>query len=98
MFKYLHEFPRQFAALKTAEKNFAGAGSARDMPVYHVAQVELGLGTAIARLKNVPVHARELGTPLDQLFGNLGQGLLGQFRSYTIDFSDMRLTVGEDVK
>jgi predicted aspartyl protease len=96
--KYLREFPRQFAKLKTAEKNFAGAGGGRDMTVYHLAKVELGLGTATARLQNVPVHARELGTPLDQVFGNLGQGLLSQFRSYTIDFSDMRLTVSENVK
>jgi hypothetical protein len=57
------------------------------------------LGSASAQLNNVPVLTRERGVdPLDQVFGNLGQGLLNQFRSYTIDFNDMRLSVGENVK
>ena len=33
-----------------------------------------------------------------RLFGNLGQGLLNQFRSYTIDFSRMQLTLGDHVQ
>lgn len=95
--KYLREFPRQFASLKTTQMSFGGAGGIRALPVYHLPQVELGLGNATARLKNVPVLARDRGVdPLDQVFGNLGQGLLSQFRTYTIDFNDMRLSVGED--
>jgi predicted aspartyl protease len=97
--KYLHEFPRQFASLKTSEVRFGGAGGERVLPVYHLPRVELVLGSASAQLNNVPVLTRERGVdPLDQVFGNLGQGLLDQFRSYTIDFNDMRLSVGENVK
>jgi predicted aspartyl protease len=97
--KYLHEFPRQFASLKTTEMRFGGAGGERMLPVYHLPQVEVVLGRAAAQLKNVPVLARDRGVdPLDQVFGNLGQGLLNQFRTYTIDFSDMRLSVGENVR
>jgi hypothetical protein len=97
--KYLREFPRQFASLKTTQMSFGGAGGIRALPVYHLPQVELILGNATARLKNVPVLALDRGVDrLDQVFGNLGQGLLSQFRTYTIDFSNMRLSVGEDVR
>jgi hypothetical protein len=95
--KYWREFPRQFALLKTSEMRFGGVGGERVVPVYHLPRVELALGSASAQLNNVPVLTREREVdPLDQVFGNLGQGLLNQFRSYTIDFSDMRLSVGEN--
>jgi predicted aspartyl protease len=97
--QYLREFPRQFASLKTTEMRFGGAGGERVLPVYHLPQVELALGSATTQLKNVPVLARGRGVdPLDRVFGNLGQGLLNQFRTYIIDFSDMRLSVGENVR
>jgi hypothetical protein len=67
------------------------------LPAYYLPQVELHLGSATATLKQVPVLTRDLGfDPLDQVYGNLGQSLLSQFRSYTVDFSHMRLSVGEN--
>jgi hypothetical protein len=97
--RYFREFPREFASRKRTKMGFGGAGGARVLPVYHLPQVELGLGGATARLASVPVLARDRGLdPLDQVFGNLGQGLLKQFQSYTIDFSAMRLSLGEAVR
>jgi hypothetical protein len=70
--QYLREFPPQFASLKTSEMRFGGAGGDRLLPVYHLPQVELLLGSAPAQLKNVAVLARGRGVdPLDQVFGNL---------------------------
>lgn len=97
--KYLREFPLQFSSLKTTQRSFGGAGGKRALPVYYLPEVELVLGNATARLKDVPVLARDRGVDkLDQLFGNLGLGLLNQFRTYTIDFKNMRLSVGEDAR
>lgn len=75
----------------------AGAGGVRLMHAYKLPRVELHLGTATATLKEVPVLTEDVGAdPLDGVFGNLGQALLKQFRSYTIDFSRMQFIVGEN--
>jgi hypothetical protein len=55
------------------------------------------LGSATTTLKNVPVMTVDVGVdPLDWVYGNLGQSLLKQFRSYTIDFGQMRFMAGEN--
>ena len=56
----------------------------------------LYLGTAIATFSNLTAVAEERGVYLqDHLYGDLGQGSLNQFRSHTIEFTRMQLTVGE---
>jgi predicted aspartyl protease len=95
--KYLQEFPRQFASLKPKKWGVGGIGGIRWMHAYTLPEADLHLGTATATLKNVPVVTEDVGVdPLDGVFGNLGQSLLHQFRSYTIDFSQMRFTAGEN--
>lgn len=97
--RYVHEFPQQFASLKTEQSAFAGAGGKRQLPIYVLPKLVLGLGDATASFKNVRVLDSDRGVdPLDQLFGNLGQTLVKQFRSYTIDFRRMQLTLGENVR
>jgi len=69
------------------------------MHAYVLPQADLHLGDAMATLKNVPVLTEDVGVdPLDGVFGNLGQSLLGQFRSYTIDFTQMQFIAGENTK
>jgi predicted aspartyl protease len=95
--KYLREFPQQFASLKAGKEEVGGAGGLREISVYRLPQVELHLGSATATLKNVSVLSEEIGAdPMDGLFGNLGQALLKQFRTYTIDFTGMRFVAGEN--
>lgn len=95
---YLRRFPEQFTSLKPQKYATAGAGGdVRFMTAYYLPQIELQFGTARATLRNVPVLTHELGVdPLDQVYGNLGQSLLSQFSSFTIDFSRMRFSVGEN--
>jgi hypothetical protein len=69
------------------------------MYAYKLPQVELHLGTATVTLRKVPVLTADVGVdPLDGVFGNLGQALLRQFRSYTIDFNRMQFIAGENAK
>lgn len=85
--------------MKTRKDGASGAGGIRSFRANHLPNVELGSGSATATLKEVPVFTRSLGADLlDKLYGNLGQSLLSPFRSYTIDFSRMQLSVGEDAK
>lgn len=97
---YLAKFPRQFASLTPKKSATAGAGGdVLYLVTYSLPQIDLYLGTATAMLENVPVSTRDLGVdPLDYVYGNLGQSLLNQFHSYTIDFSRMRFSVGEKTK
>ncbi len=95
---YLRRFPEQFTPLKPRKYATAGAGGdVRFLLAYYLPQIQLQFGTARATLRNVPVLTQELGVdPLDQVYGNLGQSLLSQFRGFTIDFSRMRFSVGEN--
>ena len=94
---YLRRFPEQFTSLKPQKYATAGAGGdVRFLMAYYLPQIELRFGTARATLANVPVLASDLGVdPLDQVCGNLGQSLLSQFGSFTIDFSRMQFSVSE---
>jgi predicted aspartyl protease len=97
--KYLREFPRQFSSLKPRKSGAGGAGGTRFFKAYHLPRIDIALGSATATLNDVQVNTNDLGVGLlDQLYGNLGQSLLSPFRSYTIDFSRMQLSVGEDAK
>ena len=84
--------------MKTQKYSVGGAGGGIiSVPAYDLPQIELHFGSATATLKNIPVLTRDLGVdPLDQIYGNLGQNLLSQFQSYTIDFSRMLFSVGEN--
>ena len=97
--RFVREFPGQFASLRTGKAQFGGAGGLRELPVYLLPELSVGIGDAKAQFKNVVALNADRGVdPLDRLYGNLGQGLLRQFQSYTIDFSRMRLSVGKKVQ
>lgn len=97
---YLRRFPGQFTSLTPKKYGTAGAGGrVLFLPAYYLPKIALHFGSATATLKKVPVLTRDLGVdPLDQVYGNLGQSLLRQLRSYTIDFSRMRFIVGENTR
>jgi clan AA aspartic protease (TIGR02281 family) len=92
--RFLKQFPQLFASLKGEQGQFGGAGGARAASVYRLPRLELSFGAATAMFKNVTLFAGERGELLDDLYGNLGQGLLKQFQSYTIDFARMQLVLG----
>lgn len=97
--KYLDAFQQQFASLPPTRLGMAGAGGMRSLPGFHLPSLELQLGTATAKLSNLPVYAEEFNAGLaDKLYGNLGQALVAPFKSYTIDFTRMQFCVGENKK
>lgn len=92
--RYTREFHGQFAALKSEQRVFGGAGGLRTLPVYVLPQLTLHFGETVVALKNVRALAGDRGVdPLDQLYGNLGMAVLNQFQTYTIDFRRMQLTL-----
>ena len=45
----------------------------------------------------MPIFHETMGTDLDELYGNLGQDLVAGFQSFTLDFTNMRFSVGAPV-
>ncbi|MEO7771157.1 MAG: retropepsin-like aspartic protease [Gemmatimonadaceae bacterium] len=71
----------------------AGAGGSRALPSYIVPTLHVEIGGASSQLANVHVLTGLIGTELDLAFGNLGQDLVGPFKSYSLDFRRMRFTL-----
>jgi predicted aspartyl protease len=93
--RFAEEFASLFKSLPSETAVYGGAGGLRKIPVYHLPSIALRFGEAHAQFDKITVvsHKRNV-EPLDHLYGNLGQDLLKQFRSCTIDFSTMHLTLG----
>ena len=93
--RFLKRFPKRFASLKSERGQFGGAGGTKTVTIYHLPELELSLGSATAEFKNVTLFDGDRVELLDKLFGNLGQGLLNQFQTYTVDFSRMQVIFGD---
>lgn len=94
--RYSREFASQLRGLEEKPYGMGGAGGIRKMLVYYLPQAALGIGSTTARLTHVPVLP-QLGTDSDKLFGNLGRDLTDPYRSFTIDFVNMRFELGEKI-
>ena len=96
--RFLKRFPREFASLKSERGQFGGAGGTKTVTIYRLPELELSFGSATAKFKNITLFDGDRGELLDKLFGNLGQGLLDQFQSYTVDFTGMEITFGDPAR
>lgn len=89
--RYFREFRRDFAAQKlTGVEVFGHPGR---VPCYEASSATLTFGNVPAKLQHVFVVTQPIGNGWDSFYGNLGQDVLKQFRSYILDFHLMRLTV-----
>ena len=94
--RYVREFPRQFVTAKTTTICLAGAGGRKCVQSYDLPRAELSLGEAQLTLQDVPSLRESMGTDLfDSVYGNAGGTLLNSFKTYTIDFRNMRFIAGE---
>jgi tetratricopeptide (TPR) repeat protein len=95
--RYYREFPW---ALRSSERKpfaFGGAGGAKRINTYVLPEVILTIDGASAALKNVPVIPVPIEPDIDKVYGNLGRDLIAGFRSFTVDFANMRFSLGPKV-
>ncbi len=92
--RYYREFPSQFVGLKRKPYRMGGAGGVRTLAVYYLPHPQLGVGATSVTLKDVPV-VPPLGTDTDKVFGNIGRDVTDPYRSFTLDFADMRFALGD---
>ncbi|HEU0013122.1 MAG TPA: retropepsin-like aspartic protease [Longimicrobium sp.] len=70
---------------------FGGAGGMRRAPAYTLRDFDLRVAGRDVRLPRVRVYVERTSAASEQLFGNLGQDVFGQFESLTLDFRSLHL-------
>ena len=94
--RYVREFPKQFVAAEKTRSCLAGAGGMKCVDSYRLPRAELRLGDAQLTLHEVPSLRESMGTDqFDSVYGNAGGTLLNSFKTYTIDFRNMRFIAGD---
>ena len=95
--RYFEDFKAQLGSWKKAKHEGSGAGGVKVTDVYLVPTLELKVGDRIATLHRIPIFTSAVGTSIDDVYGNLGQDMLSEFDSFTLDFAHMRFSLGKPV-
>jgi len=81
---------------KGKNKTF-GAGGFMKRKIYLQPRVALGIGDKTAILKNLGIYLSGTGGDADDLYGTLGQDLVSNFASFTLDFKAMTFSLGKSL-
>ncbi len=94
--QYYLDHRSDFASQTISNFDLAGAGGVRTYPAYFTSKVNMKMGGACVSLNQVPVITQPRGQSDDKFYGNIGQLVLGQFKSYTFDFQKMSFSAEGD--
>jgi len=89
--QYYQEHRQDFNAEELRELELVGVGGSTVIPAYLQHNVRFRIGGACVVLNNLIVLTVPTGVPAE-FSGNVGQSLVGLFRSYTLDFRSMTLS------
>jgi len=90
--QYYLEHKSDFTSQAIGDFDLAGAGGVRTYPTYVTGKLNIKMGGACVEVNELPVITQTRGLTDDKFYGNVGQGILGQFKSYTFDFQNMSFT------
>jgi predicted aspartyl protease len=94
--RYYQRFRGESKDWKKSKAEIAGAGGVMKRKIYIQPQVKLGLGDQRITLEKVLIYTSGTGTSThDVLYGNLGQDVVANFESFTLDFSTMTFGLGK---
>jgi hypothetical protein len=98
--RFHREFPSQFARISKRPNSVSGVGGTMQVDAYSLPHAQLGVGSTVVELKNVPVLPAmpRMGDTANTTYGILGRDLPRSYRSFTIDFAAMRFALGEVVE
>jgi hypothetical protein len=91
----LQRFHSGSKAWEKSKIKIPGAGGVVKRKIYIQPQVKLGIGDKTVTLERVPIHTSGTGTDIADLYGNLGQDVVANFESFTLDFSTMTFSLGK---
>jgi predicted aspartyl protease/ketosteroid isomerase-like protein len=94
--RYYQRFQSEAKAWEMGETTDFGAGGSVKRKIYTQPEVNLGIGDKTVILKKIAVLTSGTGTSsLEDLYGNLGQDVVTNFESFTLDFSAMTFSLGD---
>jgi predicted aspartyl protease len=93
--RYYYRFRSESKTWKKSKDKTAGAGGMVKRKIYIEPQINLGIGDKTVTLRNVSIYTSGTGTDTDYLYGNLGQDVVANFDSFTLDFTTMTFSLGE---
>ncbi|HXZ11076.1 MAG TPA: retropepsin-like aspartic protease [Candidatus Sulfotelmatobacter sp.] len=94
---YYERFRSESRTWKKTNFEIAGAGGVVKRKLYVQPEAILGIGDNKVPLKSVSIYTTKSGTTHDDLYGNLGQDVVENFESFTLDFRAMTFTLGAPV-
>jgi predicted aspartyl protease len=92
--RYYEQFRRQAGAWRTQTVESGGAGGSVQRTMFIQPSVNLRVGDAVVTLKDVPIFSTRMNAGIDVLFGNLGQDFVADVERFTLDFVNMRFSLG----
>jgi hypothetical protein len=95
--RFFRDFSSQFQNLKKADGTSAGAGGTIRREVYILPEITLKVAGSDTTLHHVTVYPIPIGTDMDENYGNIGRDLTSGFDSFTLDFTNMTLSLGRPV-
>ena len=94
--QYYLEHRSDFTSQAIGDFDLAGAGGVRTYPAYLAGRLNIKMGGACVEVNELPVVTQTRGLPDDKFYGNVGQRILSQFKSYTFDFQNMSFSAEGD--
>jgi hypothetical protein len=94
--QYYLDHRSDFASQTISNFELAGAGGVRTYPAYLTGNVNIKMDGACVSVNQLPVIAQTRGQSDDKFYGNIGQLVLGRFKSYTFDFEKMSFSAEGD--
>lgn len=94
--RYYLEHKGDFASQEIGNFDLAGAGGVQTYAAYFADKVNIKIGGACVAMNNLPVITQARGSSDERFYGNVGQSILGQFKSYTFDFQNMSFSADGD--
>jgi predicted aspartyl protease len=95
--RYYNRFQAKARTWIKGTKNSVGAGGLVKRKVYLQPEVDLGVGNRTAVLRRITIYTNGTGTALNHFYGNLGQDMVSDFESFTLDFKTMTFSLGEQM-
>ncbi len=89
--RYYQHHLSEFATAEQTDVEVAGAGGSLGIPAIMLSEVTMNLGGTCASFPSLPMFTESIGLD-DELSGNVGQGTIRHFPSYTLDFRTMTFT------
>ncbi len=92
---YYRDHRDDFASQQPHALELMGAGAELSTPAYSLPELSITVGGGTAVVKDIPVLTQPRDRFDRKFYGNLGQDVLRQFRSYTFDFRRMIFSVAK---